>query len=87
MKKGVFVGFKRGIKGYKIWDPKDRKFVLSRDVTVDEASTLKPIISQQVEIERTKEVSQQVESDATPPSLEKSVSLEIIPKVHRVVIK
>jgi len=21
-KKGVFVGFKRGIKGYKIWDPK-----------------------------------------------------------------
>jgi len=36
-KKGVFVGFKRGIKGYKIWDPKDRKFVLSRDVTFDEA--------------------------------------------------
>ena len=25
--KGVFVGFKREIKGYKIWDPKDRKFV------------------------------------------------------------
>ena len=42
---------------------------------------LKPTISQQVEIERTKEVSQQVESDATPPSLERSVSFEIIPKV------
>jgi len=25
-KKGVFVGFKRGIKGYKIWDPKNRNF-------------------------------------------------------------
>jgi len=80
-KKGVFVGFKRGIKFYKILDPKNRKFVLSRDVTFDEASMLKSIISQQVEFERTKEVSQQVESDATSRSLEKSVSLEIIPKV------
>jgi len=42
---------------------------------------LKPTISQQMEIERTKEVLQQVESDATSPSLKKSVSLEIIPKV------
>ena len=42
---------------------------------------LKPTISQQVEIERTKEISQQVESDVTPSSLERSVSLEIIPKV------
>jgi len=45
MKKGLFVGFKRGIKGYKIWDPKDRKFMLSRNVTFDEASMLKSTIS------------------------------------------
>ena len=38
-------------------------------------------ISQQVQIEKAKEVSQQVESDATSPSLERSVSLEIILKV------
>jgi len=30
VKKRVFVGFKRGIKGYKIWDPEDKKIVLSR---------------------------------------------------------
>ena len=30
-KKGVFVGFKKGVKGYEIWDPKDKKFVLSRE--------------------------------------------------------
>jgi len=42
---------------------------------------LKSTISQQVEIEMTKEVSQQVESDATSPSLERTVSLEIIPTV------
>jgi len=80
-KKGVFVGFKRGIKGYKIWDPKDKKFVLSGDFTFDEASILKPTISQQVEIEKTKGVSQQVKSDVTSPSLKRSVSLEIIPMV------
>jgi len=55
----VFVGFKREVKGYKIWDLKDKKFFLSRDVTLDEASMLKPTISQQVEIEKTKEISQQ----------------------------
>ena len=44
---------------------------------------LKSTISQQVEIERTKEVSQRVESDATSPSLKSSVSLEITPTVTR----
>ena len=77
----MFVGFKRGIKSYKIWDPKDRKFVLSRDVTFDETSMLKPIISQQVKIEKIKRISQQIESDASSTSLERSVSLEIIPTV------
>ena len=43
--KGVFVWFKKEVKGYKIWDPKDKKFILSRDVTFDEASMLKPTIS------------------------------------------
>jgi len=42
---------------------------------------LKSTISQHVKIEKTKEVSQQEESDATSLSLERSVSLEIIPKV------
>ena len=41
-KKGVLVGFKKNVKGYKIWDLKDKKFILSRDVTFDEASMVKP---------------------------------------------
>ena len=45
-KKGVFVGFKKGVKGCKLWDPKDKKFILSRDVTFDEASMVKPTNSQ-----------------------------------------
>ena len=42
---------------------------------------MKSTIAQQVEIEKTKEVSQQVESDATSPSLERPASSEIIPTV------
>ena len=37
----IFV-FKRYVKGYKIWDPKDKKTILSMDVTFDEASMMKP---------------------------------------------
>ena len=80
-KKGMFVRFKKRVKSYKIWDPKDKKFVLSRDITFDEPSILKPIISQRVEIEKTKGIWQQVKSDDTSPFLEISVSLEIIPTV------
>ena len=45
-RKSVCVGFKKGVKGYKLWDPKDRKFILSRDVTFDETSMVKPINSE-----------------------------------------
>ena len=86
-KTGVFVGFKRGIKGFKIWDPTDNKFILSRDVTFDEASLMKPKVSQQVETSKTKEISQQVEIDANPPSLEDSASVRIIPRVTQGMIK
>ena len=48
-RKCVLIGFKKGVKGYKIWDPNDRKFILSSDVTFDEASMVKPTNSQQVE--------------------------------------
>jgi len=42
----VFIGFKKGVKGYKIWDPNDKKFILTKDVTFDKASMVKPTNSQ-----------------------------------------
>ena len=42
---------------------------------------LKPKISQQMEIIKTKDVSQQVKNDANPLSLESSASVRIIPRV------
>ena len=73
-RKTVFLGFKRGVKECKLWDSKDWKIILSRDVTFDESSMLKTLISQQVESGYTSEISQRVESDASPPFLDSFVS-------------
>ena len=58
----MFIGFKNDVKNYKIWDPKDKKFILRRDVTFDEVLIVNSTDSQQVESKRPA-----VESDATPP--------------------
>ena len=39
-RKMVFLGFPRGIKGYRLWDPLEKKIVISRDVTFDKNSVL-----------------------------------------------
>ena len=67
-KQFVILGVKRNMKGYRLWDPKNKKIMLSRHVTFDETSVLKSTVSQQVKRTETKEVSQRVEVDATPPS-------------------
>ena len=51
-KKCVFVGFKKGVKGQKIWDLKDKKFILSRNVMFDEVSMMKATNSQQIRVNR-----------------------------------
>ena len=69
------------MKGYKLWDSENKKIVLNRYVTFDEASLLKSTISQRVERMKTKDISQRVEVDATPPSPVGSVSANISPNV------
>ena len=44
-RKDVFVGFKKSVNGYKVWGPKDKKIILSSNVTFDEASMVKPMNS------------------------------------------
>jgi len=80
-KKFVFLGVKRNMKGYRLWDPKNKKIVLSQNVTFDETSVLKSTVSQQVERTETKKVSQRVKVDATPPSPVGSVSVKTSPDV------
>ncbi|KAH9782773.1 retrovirus-related pol polyprotein from transposon TNT 1-94-like protein [Citrus sinensis] len=89
-RKSIFVGFKGGVKGFKLWDLEDKKFVCSRDVTFDEASMIKASSFQQVE-NKTTEVLQRVEFDATPYVLVSSTSkngstMEVTPKVEEEVV-
>jgi len=79
-KKGVFE-FQERCEGYKLWDPQNKKIVVSRDLTFDEASVMKPTSSQHVESGQTKEISQRVENDAIPRTLDGSVSFEFSPEV------
>ena len=39
-KKYIFLGYVKGVKGYKFWDPVAKKIVISRDVLFDEQSML-----------------------------------------------
>ena len=39
------MGFKEGVKGYKLWDPVQKKMFVSRDVIFDE----KPLLDKELE--------------------------------------
>ena len=78
-KRFVFLGVK--INNYRLWDPEDRKLVMSRHVRFGETSVLKSTVSQQVERTKTKEGSQRVKVDATPSSPVGSALEEISPDV------
>ncbi|KAH9724129.1 Integrase catalytic domain-containing protein [Citrus sinensis] len=89
-RKAIFMGFKGGVKGFKLWDLEDKKFMCSRDVTFDEASMMKTSSSQQVE-NKTKEVLQRVEFDATPyvpvsSTSKKGSTMEVTPRVEEEVV-
>ncbi|KAK8948464.1 hypothetical protein KSP39_PZI005002 [Platanthera zijinensis] len=65
-KKAIFIGFRRGVKGYKLYDQAERKIFISRDVTFDEASLLKPRYSEQVESSKPITTTDQKKFDVTP---------------------
>jgi hypothetical protein len=66
-KKGVFVGYGDGVKGYRIWSSAESRVILSRDVVFDENSMLN------ASVERSTESETSVESD----SVEKHVELQV----------
>ena len=40
-RKCIFLGFEKGVKGYRLWNPISKKTVTSKDVIFDEAFMLK----------------------------------------------
>ncbi|KAJ4715440.1 Retrovirus-related Pol polyprotein from transposon TNT 1-94 [Melia azedarach] len=69
-KKGVFVGYGDGVKGYRIWSPSEKRVILSRNVVFDENSMFNPIVKSIVVLENgnvEKQVEQQVTLDESEP--------------------
>ena len=67
------------MKGYRLWDPKNKKIVLTQHVMFDETSMTKSTVSQQMERTKTQELSQRVEVDASSPSPVGSISVKTSP--------
>ncbi|KAJ4721450.1 Retrovirus-related Pol polyprotein from transposon TNT 1-94 [Melia azedarach] len=69
-KKGVFVGYGDGVKGYRIWSPSEKRVILSKNVVFDENSMFNPtvksiVVSENGSVE--KQVEQQVTLDESEP--------------------
>ena len=47
----IFLGYKFGVKGYKLWCPKTKKLVISRDVIFDETSMIQVLAPKYCSIE------------------------------------
>ena len=43
-KKGVFLGYGDGVKGFKIWSPSEHRVIISRTIVFDENSMFNPTV-------------------------------------------
>ena len=59
--KCIFLGYKSGVKGYKLWCSKTKKLVISRDVVFDETSMIQVLASKDSNVETVQRVDKQVE--------------------------
>ncbi|KAG8485735.1 hypothetical protein CXB51_019086 [Gossypium anomalum] len=65
--KCVFLGYKAGVKGYKLWCPENRKVMISRDVVFDETAMLPNLsLKDSSNKENQSQVEHQINTESTP---------------------
>ncbi|KAG8485911.1 hypothetical protein CXB51_020221 [Gossypium anomalum] len=70
--KCIFLGYKAGVKGYKLWCPENRKVVISRDVVFDETAMLPNLsLKDSSNKENQKQVEHQINTESTPQAITK----------------
>ena len=62
-----FIGYKDGLKGYKIWNPKTRKVVYSRDVVFRE---VKDVVKHEVIPKKPKKIGFELKEDESESTTE-----------------
>ena len=79
--KCIFLGYKSNVKGYKLWCPKTKILVISRDVIFDETSMIKGLAPKESSVEFVQIDNKQVEFEIglTPNSNEQSVPTASVP--------
>ncbi|KAG8493558.1 hypothetical protein CXB51_011740 [Gossypium anomalum] len=70
--KCVFLGYKVGVKGYKLWYPENRKVVISRNVVFDETAMIPNLsLKDSSNKENQKQVEHQINTESTPQAITK----------------
>src|SRR6266498_3007691 len=65
--KCIFLGYKSGVKGYKLWNPQTKKVVISRNIIFNESVMLHDNLTTNTPIENTSvKVEHSIDSDHTP---------------------
>ena len=59
--KCIFLGYKSGVKGYKLWCPETKKLVISKDVIFNETSMIHVLAPRESSVETVQRVDKQVE--------------------------
>ncbi|KAG8484081.1 hypothetical protein CXB51_022999 [Gossypium anomalum] len=70
--KCVFLGYKAGVKGYKLWCPENRKVVIIRDIVFDETTMIPNLsLKDSSNKENQKQVKHQINTESTPQAITK----------------
>ena len=74
-KKSIFIGYQEGTKGYKLWDPTEKKVVISRNVTFDESELMKSVDQEAAKDESQVEIEVQIKGQpGEDPQVDEDVS-------------
>ena len=80
-KRGVFMGYGEGVKGYRIWSSPENKVILSRNVVFDENSMFNPIVKSVV-VSENGSAKNQMKLQVTQDESDESQQEEKIEQLH-----